>query len=82
MLRTSADSRGMQASAAVTAMGKDGKNSKRITTTFTREQHDALQRIANAHRVDVAWLIRRAVDRFIEQVDGDAGSPLLPFDFR
>ena len=61
-------------------MGKDGKNAKRITTTFTKEQHASLLRIADANKVDVAWLIRRAVDRFIEQVDGDAGSPLLPFD--
>jgi hypothetical protein len=63
-------------------MGKDGKNAKRITTTFTKEQHAALVRIADANKVDVAWLIRRAVDRFIEQVDGDTGGPLLPFNFR
>ena len=27
-------------------MGKDGKNAKRITTTFTKEQGEALERIA------------------------------------
>lgn len=63
-------------------MGKDGKNAKRITTTFTKEQHAALQRIAESNKVDVTWLIRRAVDRLIEQVDGGSGGPLLPFDFR
>lgn len=60
-------------------MGKDGKNAKRVTITFTKDQYSALQRIAEANKVDVAWLVRRSVDRFIEQVDGDAASPLLPF---
>ena len=63
-------------------MGKDGKNAKRVTITFTKDQHLALQRIAEAHKVEVAWLVRRAVDRFVEQVDGDATSPLLPFNIR
>lgn len=63
-------------------MGKDGKNAKRVTITFTKDQHQALQRIADTHKVEVAWLVRRAVDRFIEQVDGDPASPLLPFTIR
>lgn len=63
-------------------MGKDGKNAKRVTVTFTKDQHQALLRIGEANKVDVAWLVRRAVDRFIEQVDGEAASPLLPFNIR
>ncbi len=63
-------------------MGKDGKNAKRITTTFTKEQFAALERIADTNKVNVTWLIRRAVDRLIEQVDGVAGGPMLPFDIR
>ena len=60
-------------------MGKDGKNAKRITTTFTKEQGEALERIARENKVEVAWLIRRAVDRLIEDAEG---GPLLPFDFK
>ncbi|MEE3626405.1 CopG family transcriptional regulator [Nitrospirillum sp. BR 11752] len=58
-------------------MGKDGRNAKRITTTFTKAQHESLLRIAEKNGVDVAWLIRRAVDRLIEDADG---GPLLPLD--
>jgi hypothetical protein len=58
-------------------MGKDGRNAKRITTTFTKEQGEALERIAKTNKVDVAWLIRRAVDRLVEDAEG---GPLLPFD--
>lgn len=63
-------------------MGADGKNAKRITVTFNKDQHQALLRIAAAHDLDVAWLVRRAVDRFVEEVDGDPSSPLLPFTIR
>lgn len=59
------------------AMGKDGKNAKRITTTFTKQQHEALLMIAKRNGVDVSWLIRRAVDRLIEEAEG---GPLLPLD--
>jgi len=58
-------------------MGKDGKNAKRITTTFSIEQADALERIAKVNRVEIPWLIRRAVDGLIEEAEG---GPLLPFD--
>ncbi len=63
-------------------MGKDGKNAKRYTTTFTKEQFAALERIADANKVTVTWLIRRAVDHLIDSVDGAAGGPMLPFDVR
>jgi len=57
-------------------MGKDGKNAKRITTTFTLDQGKALERIAKENKLDVAWLIRKAVDDLIEKAQG---GPLLPF---
>ena len=60
-------------------MGKDGRNAKRITTTFTKDQGEALERIAKENRVDVAWVIRRAVDDLIEKAQG---GPLLPFDMK
>jgi predicted DNA-binding protein len=60
-------------------MGKDGRNAERVTTTLTREQKAELDRLAKAEGVKVAWLVRRAVERFLEQVNG---GPMLPFDFK
>ena len=60
-------------------MGKDGKDAERFTTTLSREQGEALGRLAEKHGVKKAWLIRRAVERLIEQAEG---GPLLPFDFK
>lgn len=60
-------------------MGKDGKNSVRVTTTLSCAQHDALERIANENHVKVAWVVRQAVERLIEQANG---SPLLPLDWK
>ena len=60
-------------------MGKDGKNAERVTTTLTKEQNEALERLAKKHGVKKAWLIRRAVERMIEHAEG---GPLLPFDFQ
>ena len=30
-------------------MGKDGKNAERVTTTLTKEQNEALERLAKKH---------------------------------
>lgn len=60
-------------------MGKDGKDAERVTTTLTKSQHDALERLARKNGVKIAWLVRRAVERLIEQAEG---GPLLPFDFK
>jgi len=60
-------------------MGKDGKDSIRVTTTLTRSQHGAVERIASLNHVKVAWVIRQAVDRLIEQAEG---GPLLPLDWK
>lgn len=60
-------------------MGKDGKDSCRITATFTKAQVEALKRIADQNHVKVSWLIRRGVDQIIEQADG---GPLLPLDLK
>jgi len=59
-------------------MGKDGRDAVRVTTTLTRQQHAELERLAKQHGVKVAWLIRRGVERLIEQANGGA---LLPLDF-
>lgn len=59
-------------------MGKDGRDAVRVTTTFTREQHDELVELAKEHGVKVAWLVRRATELFLERANDGA---LLPLDF-
>lgn len=58
-------------------MGKQAADSVRVTTTLTRQQHAELERLAKQNGVKVAWLVRRAVERLIEQA---SGGPMLPFD--
>ena len=60
-------------------MGKDGRDAVRVTTTLTRRQHEALDQLAKKNGVKVAWLMRRAVERLIEEAEG---GPLLPLDFK
>jgi hypothetical protein len=59
-------------------VGKDGRDAERVTTTLTRRQKAELDRIAKAQGVKVAWLVRRAVERLLEEA---SGGPMLPFDF-
>ena len=59
-------------------VGKDGQDAQRVTTTLTRRQKAELDRIAKAQGVKVAWLVRRAVERLLEEA---SGGPMLPFDF-
>lgn len=59
-------------------MGKDGKDAVRVTTTLTKEQKIELERLASAEGVKVAWLVRRAVERLLEDANG---GPLLPLQF-
>lgn len=58
-------------------MGRDGKDAERITTTLTRKQKAELERLAKSRGVKVAWLVRRSVERFLEEA---AGGPMLPLD--
>ncbi len=60
-------------------LGKDGRDAERVTTTLTRTQKEELDRLAKAQGVKIAWLVRRAVERFLEE---SAGGPMLPFDLR
>lgn len=59
-------------------MGKDGRGSARVTTTLSRRHKDELDRLAKKEGVKSAWLVRRAVERLIEQ---SSGGPMLPLDF-
>ena len=58
-------------------MGKDGQDAHRVSVTFSRGQHSELARIAKKHGMTVAWLVRRAAERLIEQ---ENGGPMLPLD--
>lgn len=59
-------------------MGRDGRDAERVTTTLSRFQKLELDRLAKAEGVKVAWLVRRAVERFLEQA---SGGPMLPLDY-
>ncbi|WP_418115928.1 ribbon-helix-helix domain-containing protein [Xanthomonas oryzae] len=58
-----------QSAAGSVYMANDGKNSVRVTTTLTRQQHADLDHIAEQNGVKVAWLVRRAVENLIESAD-------------
>lgn len=58
-------------------MGKDGANAARVTTSLTRSQKATLERIAHRRGVKLAWLVRHAVERFLEH---EQGGPMLPLD--
>ena len=58
-------------------MGKDGVDAARVTTSLSRGQKMNLERIAKKRGVKVAWLVRHAVDRFLEQ---EQGGPMLPLE--
>lgn len=68
-------SRGMPRIAADRFMGKDGKDARRVTTTLSRAQKRELEGLALREGVKVAWLIRRAVDVYL---NSERGGPLLP----
>lgn len=59
-------------------MGSSAPDTYRVTTTLTQAQRRELEHLAKSNSVKVAWLIRRAVERMLEQAKG---SPLLPLDF-
>jgi hypothetical protein len=58
-------------------LGKDGRDAERVTTTLTKRQKAELDRLAQAQGVKVAWLIRRAVERYL---DDASGGPMLPLE--
>ena len=46
------------------------KDTVRITATLTSDQYNALVELASKNKVSVAWLIREAVDKLVEDLDG------------
>lgn len=67
----------MPRNAAEAVVGKDGRDAQRVTTTLTRRQKAELDRLAKLHGVKVAWLVRRAVERYLEEA---TGGPMLPLE--
>lgn len=57
-------------------MGQDGRDAQRVTTTLTKRQKAELERLAKARGVKVAWLIRRAVERYLDEAMGGLTLPL------
>lgn len=39
----------------------------RLSVSLTAEQHDQLTRIAHDHRVSIAWVVREAIERLINE---------------
>lgn len=65
------------AGAVEAILGKDGRDAERVTTTLTRKQKVELDRLAKVQGVKVAWLVRRSVEKYLEEA---AGGPMLPLD--
>ena len=62
--------------AAETSVGRDGRDAERVTTTLTKRQKAELEQLAKAQGVKVAWLIRRAVERYLDEAMGGLTLPL------
>lgn len=77
ILPQSGRSRGMPRIAAEAELGKDGHDAVRVTTTLSRRQKAELDRLAKQQGVKVAWLVRRSVEKFLEEA---SGGPMLPLD--
>lgn len=48
-------------------MGADGKNAIRLTTTLTKQQYKALEKLAQKYDVKLAWLVRKSVELLLEK---------------
>lgn len=58
-------------------MGKDGRDAERVTTTLSRARKVELDELAERQGVKTAWLVRRAIEQYLEAA---RGGPLLPLD--
>jgi hypothetical protein len=59
-------------------VGKDSLSARRVTTTLSVGRKAELERLAERERVAEAWIVRRAVERFLDEfkskpVIGDGG---------
>lgn len=53
------------------------RNSARVTVNMTPAQRAELERIAARNGVSLSWVIRRSLERTVEEANG---GPLLPLD--
>lgn len=53
-------------------MGKDGLGARRVTTTLSVERKAELERMAERERMPEAWIVRRAVERFLDEFKNKA----------
>lgn len=58
-------------------MGKDGRDAVRLTTTFNRQQYGRLESLAKKHQVKLAWLVRYATLRLLDEAE--SGTHQLDF---
>lgn len=58
-------------------MTQEDRYTARVTCNMTPEQKADLQRIADKARVGLSWLVRRSLERTIEEANG---GPMLPLD--
>ena len=65
----------MQRNGARVEVGNDGKNSRRVTASLSREQAQELDRLSERDDVSLSWLLRKGVDLLIEKAND---GPLLP----
>jgi hypothetical protein len=49
-------------------MGQDGADAKRVTTTLTTARKRALERLAAREGVKEAWIVRRALERYLDEI--------------
>lgn len=59
------------------AKAMNDKETVRITATLLNDQHERLEKLAKKNKVSVAWIVRRAVDRLIKEIDDGLK---LPFE--
>ena len=57
-------------------LGSDGRDAERVTTTLSRKQKAELDQLAQTQGVKVAWLVRRAVERLLEEASVGSTLPL------
>ena len=57
---------------------EDTTQMERVTVTLTHDQVRMLKSVSSKNKVAVAWLVRLAVDRFLQGGE----NVQLPFDFR
>ena len=58
-------------------MSQSNRNSARVTVNMPQTQRAELERIAARSGVSLSWVIRRSLERTVEEANG---GPLLPLD--